>query len=42
MGDVNEIKKLSYISQAKGATRSDFKLFWDKFLNFSNIWKYKK
>ena len=28
MGEVNEIKKLSYISKMQGATRSDFKLFW--------------
>ena len=26
MGDVNEIKKLSYVSKMQGATRSDFKL----------------
>ena len=27
MGEVNEIKKLSYISRMQGATKSDFKLF---------------
>ena len=27
MGEVNEIKKLSYISQVQGATKSNFRLY---------------